>query len=198
MEVKLALLADGANVSREGKLNLLGIFDTLFARSFPTTHPQMQLVIRFEAAAHEAGSTRQVEIQLVAGDGNVLFRLPGALTVQPPGLGDAIRMDHVLTLNHVQFERPGRYRFDVLVDGRVAAAVPGGGGAVSASIRRRRAGCLHRPPLAAPHRRSDGAPASPLRYSAPRACRTSAAGTRERWPRALGGAPLGSALCLRQ
>ena len=26
--------------------------------------------------------------------------------------------------------------------------------------------CLHRPPPAAPHRRSDGAPASPLRYSA--------------------------------
>src|SRR5437879_12062773 len=124
MEVKLALLADGANVSREGKLNLLGIFDTLFARSFPTTHPQMQLVIRFEAAAREAGSTRQVEVQLVAGDGSILFRLPGALTVQPHGLGDAIRMDHVLTLNHVQFERPGRYRSDVLVDAGVAAAVP--------------------------------------------------------------------------
>src|SRR5438876_796139 len=40
----------------------------------------------------------------------------------------------------------------------------GGGGAVSASIRRRRAGCLDRPPPAAPHRRCDGAPASPLRY----------------------------------
>src|SRR2546425_619094 len=132
MEVKVALLADGANVSREGKLNLLGIFDTLFARSFPTTHPQMQLVIRFEAAAREAGSTRQVEVQLVAGDGSILFRLPGALTVQPHGLGDAIRMDHVLTLNHVQFERPGRYRFDVLVDGRVAAAAGAG------SRRRRR------------------------------------------------------------
>ncbi|TMB17132.1 MAG: hypothetical protein E6J59_17265 [Deltaproteobacteria bacterium] len=124
MEVKLALLADGANVSREGKLNLFGIFDTLFARSFPTTHPQMQLVIRFEAAAEEANTTRQVEIQLVASDGGILFRLPGALTVQQRGLGDAIRMDHVLTLNHVQFERPGRYRFDVLVDGQVAALVP--------------------------------------------------------------------------
>src|SRR5438034_3525601 len=56
-------------------------------------------------------------------------------------------------------------------------AVRGGGGAVSASIRRRRAGCLHRPPPAAPHRRSDGAPASPLCYSAPRACRVSVAGT---------------------
>src|SRR5207244_4594987 len=35
-----------------------------------------------------------------------------------------------------------------------------------ASIRCRRAGCLDRPPPAAPHRRCDGAPASPLRYSA--------------------------------
>ena len=124
MDVTLALLADAANVSREGKLNLLGIFDTIFAHAFPSTHPQMQLVIRFEAAAREAGSTRQVEIQLVAGDGSILFRLPGTLTVQPHGLGDAIRMDHLLTLNHVQFERPGRYRFDVLLDGQVAAAVP--------------------------------------------------------------------------
>src|SRR5207244_2072207 len=45
-----------------------------------------------------------------------------------------------------------------------------------ASIRRRRVGCLDRPPRAAPHRRSDGAPASPLRYSASCACRTSFAG----------------------
>src|SRR5204862_6908932 len=46
------------------------------------------------------------------------------------------------------------------------AAVRGGGGATAASTRRRRAGCLGRPPPAAPHRRSDGAPASPLRYLA--------------------------------
>src|SRR5882724_8118367 len=49
---------------------------------------------------------------------------------------------------------------------RPETAVRGGGGAVAASIRRRRAGCLDRPPPAPPHRRCDGAPASPLRYSA--------------------------------
>src|SRR5213078_1328396 len=63
-----------------------------------------------------------------------------------------------------------------------------GGGAVSASIRRRRVGYLDRPSRAAPHRRSDGAPASPLRYSASRACRTSFAGTpraNRRWASSL-------------
>jgi len=115
MEVKLALLADGANVSREGKLNLLGIFDTLFARSFPTTHPQMQLVIRFERRPGRRAARarwRSSWSRAMAAS----FSGCRALTVQPHGLGDAIRMDHVLTLNHVQFERPGRYRFDVLVD----------------------------------------------------------------------------------
>ena len=44
----------------------------------------------------------------------------------------------------------------------------GSGGTVSASIRRRWTRVRERPTRAAPHRRSDGAPASPLRYSAPR------------------------------
>jgi Family of unknown function (DUF6941) len=124
MEVTLALLADGANVSREGKLNLFGIFDTIFSRTFPTTHPQMQVVLRFEADPAEAGSRRDVEVQFVAGDGRVLFRLPGAMTVQQRVAGDRVRMDQILTLNNVQLEQPGRYRFHVVVDGEVAAVLP--------------------------------------------------------------------------
>ena len=124
MEVKLALLADGANVSREGKLNLFGIFDTIFSRTFPTTHPQMQLVLRFEADPAEAGSRRDVEVQFVSADGRVLFRLPGAMTVQQRVAGDRVRMDQILTLNNVQLEQPGRYRFHVVVDGEVAAVLP--------------------------------------------------------------------------
>src|SRR5438128_1800650 len=124
MRVSLALLADYSNVSREGKLNILGIFDTIYAPSFPTTHAHLQLVVRFEADASEAGSTRQVEVQFRTQDGAVLFRLPGAMTVQPGELGESIRTDHILNVNSLAFERPGRYAFDVLVDGRVAATVP--------------------------------------------------------------------------
>ncbi|HJQ85319.1 MAG TPA: hypothetical protein VKA21_14635 [Candidatus Binatia bacterium] len=120
----LAVLADGANVSREGKLNLLGIFDTIFARTFPTTHPQMQLVLRFEADPAESGSARTVEVQLVAPDGRVVLRLPGSMTVPARGTAERVRMDQVLTLNGVQLEAAGRHRFQVLVDGAVAAVVP--------------------------------------------------------------------------
>lgn len=124
MRVNLALLADYANVSREGKLNILGIFDTIYARTFPVTHPHMQLVIRFEAEAGEAGRTRQIEVQLQAQDGEVLFRVPAAMTVQRGELGEAVRADHILALNNVTFARPARYAFRVLVDAEEAARVP--------------------------------------------------------------------------
>ena len=57
-------------------------------------------------------------------DGTVLFRLPGAMTIQPGELGESIRTDHILNVTNLNFERPGRYAFDVLVDGQVAATVP--------------------------------------------------------------------------
>lgn len=41
MQVQLAIVCDAANQSREGKLNMLGEFDVLLARSFPAMHPQM-------------------------------------------------------------------------------------------------------------------------------------------------------------
>jgi hypothetical protein len=124
MRVALALLADGANVTREGKLNLLGIFDTIFARGFPVMHPLMQLVLRFEAEPAEAGTRRDLEIQFLASDGRQLFRLPGAVAVQQRTVGDSVRIDQIVTLNNVQLEQPGRYRFEVRVGGELAATVP--------------------------------------------------------------------------
>ena len=124
MRVALALLADGANVTREGKLNLLGIFDTIFARGFPVMHPVMQLVLRFEAEPAEAGTRRDLEVQFLTPDGLPLFRLPGAVAVQQRTVGDSVRIDQIVTLNNVQLEQPGRYRFEVRVDGGLAATVP--------------------------------------------------------------------------
>ena len=50
MELTLALLADYANISREGKLNIMGIFEQIFALSFPAVHAQLQLVLRLESS----------------------------------------------------------------------------------------------------------------------------------------------------
>lgn len=124
MRVKLALLADSANVSREGKLNLLGIFDAIFARELPTTHPHMHLVLRFEATPPDANREVAVEVLLVDPAGDAIVRLPGTMQVPPVPTGMTAGVDHVLALANVAFEQQGDHAFHVRIDGRLAATVP--------------------------------------------------------------------------
>ena len=51
MHVTFALFADAANLSQEGKLNILGVFDALQVGSLPAVHPRATLVLRFKAGA---------------------------------------------------------------------------------------------------------------------------------------------------
>ena len=68
MEVDLAVIADAANVSQEGKLNILGVFDTIWAREFPFRHATMVLVVRVRADFTEGGG-HPLEVRLVDADG---------------------------------------------------------------------------------------------------------------------------------
>jgi len=43
MHVTFALFADAANLSQEGKLNILGVFDALQVGALPAVHPRAHL-----------------------------------------------------------------------------------------------------------------------------------------------------------
>ena len=124
MKVTLAVLADAANITREGKLNIMGIFDSIQVQQFPVTHPQMQLVMRFEADISEAGKKKKVEVQLMDDDGKRLFVLGGEFTFGPGRPGDAIGSNHILTINMMKFERPGDYEFKILINDELKAEIP--------------------------------------------------------------------------
>ena len=120
MDITFAQLADQANISREGKLNLLGIFDTLHSPKFPTTHPQMQIVIRFELPRVELGRSHKIEIHLVDEDGKKLFGIDGNIMVQNPNpRSHMIHSDQIITLNNLVIPKPGRYEFLILIDGNL-------------------------------------------------------------------------------
>lgn len=123
MEVTLALLADAANVSADGKLNILGVFNALGANTFPVVHPQMALVLRFEATRAEEGKTRQIELQLADGDGQKLFKIEAQLVLPAGAPGTPIRLNHILMLNGIQFPKAGDYVFNVLVGDDQKAAI---------------------------------------------------------------------------
>lgn len=124
MRVTLAVLADYANITKEGKLNILGIFDVIHAQNFPVIHPQMQLVMRFEADIAEAGKTKKVEIKLMDADGKIPFVLGGEFTLGQGQPGEVMGSNHILTINMMKFENPSNYEFKILINDELKAEVP--------------------------------------------------------------------------
>lgn len=123
MNVKLGLIADYANVSQEGKLNVMGIFSRILAQSYPVTHPVMHLVLVFEANASEKGMSKEVQVRLLNDDGGAVLEFKGNFTV-PNSPGPLVEMQQVFALQMLQFQKPGAYAFHVLVGGETRATIP--------------------------------------------------------------------------
>ena len=125
MEIDLALLADAATVDASGKLNILGVFDRISASGFPARHPHVSLVLRFGASMTEAGE-HKVDISLRDPDGGEVVRLNGEIKVGAGSVasGGMVRVPQVVNMDRLVFEKPGRYSFDVSVDGEHQVSVP--------------------------------------------------------------------------
>ena len=124
MEVKLAVLADAANITVEGKLNIFGIFNIIGANNFPAVHPQIQLVMILEADTAEKGHSKNIDVQLSGPDGQKIFALGGKIVVPKGESGYPVGMNHILTLNGLRFDKPGDYVFKVLINGDPKGRVP--------------------------------------------------------------------------
>jgi hypothetical protein len=123
MQVKLALLADYANVTGEGKLNILGIFDRITVQQLPVVHPQMHLILRLEAHSTERNRTHNIEIRLHDPDGETVFEVKGDMVPQGTSVLST-STNQILTLNNLQLEKTGGYNFVVFVDNDLKAEVP--------------------------------------------------------------------------
>lgn len=123
MHVKLAVLADYANVTGDGKLNILGIFDRMNVLNLPAVHPQMNLVLRLEAHPAEHDRAHPVEIRLHDPDGQTIFQVSGEIVPQGAA-GQTVSTNQILTLNNLQLNKTGDYTFIVLVNNDLKAEVP--------------------------------------------------------------------------
>lgn len=117
MKIPMAFLADEANVSQEGKLNVLGVFDRIAAGEFPVVHPRMVYAFRVQAEFADAGRAYPVQVRLVDEDGGVLFEANGEINAPLVPPGEFATANQVFTLVGVQFNQPGIYRFLVNLGG---------------------------------------------------------------------------------
>jgi hypothetical protein len=126
MDCTLALLADAANVSQEGKLNILGAFANINAHSFPASHPMMQLVLRFEASPAEVGQEKAIRVLLLDADGKAQGEAITAnwLVPEPKSPGRRVQVQTVLRLVGTTFPKEGDYVVAILINGEAKAEVP--------------------------------------------------------------------------
>ncbi|HYV99089.1 MAG TPA: hypothetical protein VE967_16655 [Gemmatimonadaceae bacterium] len=115
MQLAFALFADSANVSVEGKLNILGVFDALQVGNVPTVHPRATLVMRLKGALDETGHHR-VTLTWMSPAGVELWTSSGDLEIGSPPPG-AIEMDFPLILS---FDLPipvaGTHKLRIVID----------------------------------------------------------------------------------
>ena len=124
MKVRFALLADFSNVTLEGKINILGVFDVLHSSVFPVRHLEMQFVMRFEADISERGQQKDVQVRLINERGQPILEVNGHIMVGDPKPGDFLFFNQVLTLRNVVFPSAGNYQFDIYIDGTLQSVWP--------------------------------------------------------------------------
>lgn len=123
MDVPLAVLADSANVSNDGNLNILGIFDSIFAASYPALHPAATLVVQLRPRRSEAGEKAQVLIRLMDED-NVLAEIRGEFVVpQPTASGQMLGLNQIFRIAPLELRKSGEYAFHILVNSEEKAVV---------------------------------------------------------------------------
>ena len=126
MDVRLAVLADYANISQEGKLNIMGVFGEINPPVLPFALPTMYLVAVFQASPAEVGQQKAVRVALLDDDGKEVLALdlPPIVVPQAKRAGSSTDLQAVFCLNGVRFERPGDYAFHFLVGGDAKTRVP--------------------------------------------------------------------------
>src|SRR5712664_1287976 len=83
MRCQLSALCDAANLSAEGKLNILGEFDTVYAATLPAVWPVMVFLAKIKIGEADIGS-HDVHLRVLDEDMNLVAQLKGV--VQIPSL----------------------------------------------------------------------------------------------------------------
>lgn len=124
IKVPLALLVDSANVSQEGKLNLLGIFDNIRSAQFPALHPSVALVFTLTGESGDIGSPHKLKVDFVNADGKSFLKIEGEVRFGKTSPGVKPRANQIININGLPLEKPGKYEFKIIINGEERASIP--------------------------------------------------------------------------
>lgn len=122
MNIEAFFLCDAATDSH-GKLNVLGVFDSIVVASVPATHAQCAVVLRLRLTRSEQGE-HKLSLRLVDADGqNVIQPLEGGFRFAA-GQDTSAATNLILNVQGLRLPRFGELAFQLHVDGTHLASLP--------------------------------------------------------------------------
>ncbi|MBP9700360.1 hypothetical protein KBD71_03700 [Candidatus Woesebacteria bacterium] len=110
IRAELVALADYAMTAEDKKLSVIGIFDKLFVRSFPSSHARMSFVVTFVG---EAGKEEKLKLKIVSPADKEDFNADVNIN-----FGDNGRFNFISNFEGFPFNEAGTYRFIFELDGK--------------------------------------------------------------------------------
>ncbi len=123
MEIEIFTLADFAQDSHS-KLTIVGTFDTIHSKQFPAVHKSCSIACRLRFSPKESGS-HNFRLRLINSKGTELMQpVEGTINI-PSSTGDhPTGINIVAGFNQLKFDEPGRYSFELYIDGEWETGLP--------------------------------------------------------------------------
>jgi len=123
MNIETFLLCDAAT-DQQGKLNVLGAFDTIFAQKLPVKHPACAISARIRFERIEEGN-HPIKLNIIDEDGKAIGpKLDGNIQVHVSEGIDSSVVNLILNIQGLEFKAYGRYRIDLAIDGQIKCSLP--------------------------------------------------------------------------
>jgi hypothetical protein len=120
MHISFAVFADAANLSQEGKLNILGVFDAVQVAGLPTIHPRTHFVVRLKANGEDTGQ-HKLSFRWLSPYEEELWSSTGEMTVAPSP-NPMFEVDlPIIAVVDLPLNVTGQYTMQVTLDGKVTA-----------------------------------------------------------------------------
>ena len=123
MNIQVAVLCDAAT-DDNGKLNLLGAFDTIYAPQLPAVHPQCSVALRVTFMSGDVGA-RKLKLNFVNADGrSIMPPIDIPVAVALPDDAHFVTRNFIVNIQGLKFPEVGLYSVDIRLDDKSRANIP--------------------------------------------------------------------------
>jgi hypothetical protein len=123
MKVELFALCDFA-ADYGGKLSIVGVFDSIFAKQMPAVHPHCCVAVKLRFEKIEEGP-KKLRLSISDDDGKLVLpamEIPVNVVMPPEARTNTIQV--VANIGGMKIDTFGEYSIDLALDGRHEGSIP--------------------------------------------------------------------------